>query len=462
LWLAGGGAIFALAAVLLMGNRWLARMAIEHARREMAAQHVEEAIEWLDWSLKWHAGSAETELLLSRAYRKRGKFEECREHLNRAHSLGMSDDRYRRELVLVRAQKGEIPAHEMNKQLAVLLSDPNGDAAEITESFANGYLVNQRYTEAMRLLDAWHLDFPDDAQPHYMRGIIWEYLGSLEAAENEFRRALELQPTHYPAAMALGNFLVKRRRVEESLSFFELCAEATFEGPAARVSAARCLRLLGKLAEARSRIEQVLADDPDLLAARIELAHLDIAVGQYDRAIPWLRRAVKERPSDTDARFALATALAACGQRDEARQHFDFVNKARPAVARARELIVGLTDDPDNVDARAEIGRLLLQYGSEGEGMFWLGTALSIDANCKPAHEALADYFDQQADRDPEAAARAIHHRRLAQADAANHADGTSESTGAAHGCADTPAQSSSEARAALRGDAGDGDATDR
>ncbi len=414
-WLVGGGMLAVAVMVLLFGNRWVASLANQQARYELSAQHRDDAVKWLRWSLKWYSRSPETELMLSRTYRKLGKFADSHEHLERARALGLPDERCERELILMQAQRGVIPANEMDTQLALLLSDPGEDAAEISEAFANGYLVNQRYTEAMRLLDAWHLDYPDDAQPHYMRGITWHYLGSLDAAEKEYRRALELQPTHYPAAMALGNFLIRRRRVEEALPYFEMCAGATNEGALARVRAAHCLRLLGMPDEARRRIEEVLAEDPDMLAAGIELAQLDVDAGKYGRAISWLQRGAAEDPRDTEVRYALATALAASGQPEKARQHFDFVAEARPAVSRARELIISLNDDPDNTAARTEIGRLLLEYGSEREGVFWLRSALSVDPSYEPALETLNNYDKQLAEQHPATDKAADRHRLRTQ-----------------------------------------------
>ena len=467
LWVVGGGALAIVSAVLMFGNRWVAHLANENARQELAAQHVDEAIEWFQWSLEWHEQSAETNLKLSRAFRRRGQFAECQEYLERARDLGLPDERYERERVLIQAQRGAIPPKEMDRQLARLLSHPDEDAAEISEAFANGYLVNQRYPEAMRLLDAWHLDYPDDAQPHYIRGIIWQHLGSMDRAEEEFRGALELEPTHYPAAMALGNFLVQRRRVIEALPYFELCVKAKNEGLTARVSAAQCMRLLGRHDEARARIEQILAEDPQMLAAGIELAHLDVAAGQYEHALSWLERGAAENPRDADTRYALATALAASGRSDEAREHFEYVDKARPAVSRARYLIISLNDDPNNTAARTEIGQLLLEYGSQQEGIFWLNSALAIDPTFPPAHLVLADFFAQQADRSADAAARARYHHRMALADAVGPSSGAIESHGASRGngddaAADDAVADDAEVRDAPRGGPDGDDASDK
>ena len=440
-WIVGGGALVVAAVVLLFGNRWVAGLANDQARQELAAQHVDEAIEWLQWSLKWYEQSVETNLKLSRAYRRRGRFARCQEYLDRARELGLSDERYERERVLIRAQQGVMRREEMGRQLAVLLSDPDDDAVEISESFTNGYLVNQRYTEAMQLLDAWHLDYPDDAQPHYLRGIIWRRLGSLDAAESEIRRALALQPTHYPAAMELGDFLVQHRSIEEALPYFEMCAAATHEGTMARVRAAQCLRLLGMHDEARARIEGVLAENSDMLAALVELAQGEIAAGEYASAIPRLERGAAEDPRNTEIRSALATALEACGRSDEAQEHFDFVHKAKPAVSRARELIAGLNDEPGSAATRTEIGRLLIEYGSEFEGVFWLRSALTVDLNYKPAHETLATYFERHADQYPDAAAATRYHRRMAEVDDVDPTQENRRSSGAPQAGGDTPSQ---------------------
>jgi Tfp pilus assembly protein PilF len=66
---------------------------------------------------------------------------------------------------------------------------------------------------------------------------------------------------------------------------------------------------------------------------------------------------------------------------------------------------------PRDPALRVEAAAIFLRSGEEQEGLRWLDMALHLDGGYRPAHQALADYFERHGQ--PE---RAAHHRRLARA----------------------------------------------
>ena len=71
-----------------------------------------------------------------------------------------------------------------------------------------------------------------------------------------------------------------------------------------------------------------------------------------------------------------------------------------------------LTARPHDPALHCELGQLLLDLGRTDIGLNWLRSALEQDPRYRPAHAALAEYFQRQGD--PE---KAAYHRWLAQGD---------------------------------------------
>ena len=64
---------------------------------------------------------------------------------------------------------------------------------------------------------------------------------------------------------------------------------------------------------------------------------------------------------------------------------------------------------PENADLRHEAATICLRNGQEQEALRWLSGALQVSPQYRPAHQALAEYYERHSK--PE---RAAYHRRLA------------------------------------------------
>ena len=53
-------------------------------------------------------------------------------------------------------------------------------------------------------------------------------------------------------------------------------------------------------------------------------------------------------------------------------------------------------DHPGDPKRRFEIGTLLLKYGHRSDGAGWLRSAVEVDSEFRPAHEALLTYYTEE------------------------------------------------------------------
>jgi Tfp pilus assembly protein PilF len=137
--------------------------------------------------------------------------------------------------------------------------------------------------------------------------------------------------------------------------------------------------------------------------ARVELALGDIYQGRFKSAVVTLKTVLQSNPQDHDARYALATALRSLGKLDESNAHFRMASQGQNRMSIARYLTVRLLADETNVDLRREIGELYLQFGSEGEGLAWLDSALELAPRHRPTLQILADYYQKKSVDRPQA-----------------------------------------------------------
>src|SRR5207244_9861811 len=126
-------------------------------------------------------------------------------------------------------------------------------------------------------------------------------------------------------------------------------------------------------------------------------------------AAGWLGRAAVRMPYDRDTLYNLYQCLLQRGQRDEAQQYLERVEKIGADRQLLAELTRKITASPKDPALRHEAGLICLRNGQEQEGVRWLHSALVEDPAHRPSHQALAKYYQQVGQ-----AQKAAYHRHWA------------------------------------------------
>ncbi|MFV1965190.1 MAG: tetratricopeptide repeat protein [Pirellulaceae bacterium] len=399
-----------LLAALVVG--WIYRSALPNmfARRALADRDTAAALGWLTIGRRISSQNAQTQFLLSRAYRRIGRMQLARDHLDAAERLGWPRESVERETWLALAQAGWLA--EAGPHLADLLTDPRGDHAEICEAFVIGYIKMHDVDAARKLLAAWQHDLPGDPQPHFLLGMTYQDY-DWKSAIDHYQRALKIDPSHEQAAFALAECLLTGKRPAEALPYYELAEKTSDDKPRAWTGQAHCLRLLGQPEEALLLLERALAENTDHAAAGLEWSQMKLEAGNFDQAARQLEPLAKQEPRNWKVQFAYATALRGIGKIGQAKKLFDRISHARSQLRKAGNLAEQLKQD--DVATRYEIGKAHMDYGEPAEGLWWLRSVLSYDPSHAAAHSALADYYAAKESEDPRYAKLAQQHRRLAE-----------------------------------------------
>jgi tetratricopeptide (TPR) repeat protein len=373
--------------------------------------HVSEARDHLDVCLRVWPNNVRAHLLAARAARLAGDFEAAEQQGHLCQQLEKrQSDAVVLEWALLRASMGDLG--EVEDYLQTRLAKDPANAPLIWEALATGYLRMYRILEALDCLESWLKYQPDNAQALVLRGDLWKTLRSFARAVPDYERALALDPERHEVHRRLGLCLQELTRLDEAVVQLEAARRWQSNDTEVQVRLARCYSLLGRKAQARQLLDDVLAQRPEdgrALKVRGQLALLE---GRPAEAEDWLRRAVKTLPNDYQAGWALADALG--------RQPNKYA-EARVQLARAEKLKAlweemgdithrKMSARPNDPALHCRLGVLLLDLGYTDLGERWLLSALNQDRDYRPAHAALADFYEAQKDAD-----NAAYHRRQAK-----------------------------------------------
>ncbi len=169
------------------------------------------------------------------------------------------------------------------------------------------------------------------------------------------------------SVLAAAEQALEEGDVATAAEIFAAVLEEHKQNPVAIAGLARCYLQTGDIARAEQTIALIPPDEKNVAAVERVKAALELArmAGQEDNRGA-LEARLAANPADHQARFELAVALAARGQKDEALEHLlDLVRRDRNwNEGAARKQLVQLFEawgpkDPATIDGRRRLSSLL-------------------------------------------------------------------------------------------------------
>jgi len=203
------------------------------------------------------------------------------------------------EARLLAGEHGPALALEALARSGLDLTDP-ANAAALRVAIAEHAALGD-HTRARALVDAALAAHPDAAALHALHAEVSKAAGDPPAAVGAaFARALELDPASPRALAGLAALAAEAGRAEEAVALYDRAAAADRGDPEPELAAARLLVAAGRVSEAEARLTALLARQPLLAAAALELADLLLARGDVDRALAAAQRASHLRAPGAD------------------------------------------------------------------------------------------------------------------------------------------------------------------
>jgi eukaryotic-like serine/threonine-protein kinase len=175
----------------------------------------------------------------------------------------------------------------------------------------------------------------EERTAHLGLGLALAGKGQADAAIDEFRAALKLQPDDAAAHYNLGTALACRGQVDAAIDEYRAAIRLKPANALAHLGLGTALASKGQVDAAIAEYRAALKHQPDDAAAHLNLGTALTCKGQADAAIAEFRAALKLQPDDAAAHYNLGTALAGQGQVDAAIAEYRMVLKLQPDDASA-------------------------------------------------------------------------------------------------------------------------------
>ncbi len=342
---------------------------------------------------------AEVHFLTARLERRRGDYDQMNAFLEQAQAEGYDAVMIQRERILAAAQAANLEMAQ--PKLAELLNDPRGDEREICEAYIIGFLQFQQHSAALQLVDAWQNDFPEDARPHFLEGVIEKSLFNHKEAEEAYRKALEIDPEYYQAALDIADVLLTLKDTDRAIQYLKMAEKSPEFRVDSYTAQAHCLRMLGRDEQAEEILRVVISEYPEHMAAAIELGRILVETNRPKEGIEFLEPIIERDPRNTDARHMLAMGLRSLGKLNEAQEHFDYVEEVKENLADANQIAQRIGSGKESIDQRLVIAEKFWTYGSEQEAMIWMRSAYQLDPLYLPTLEFMKRYYEVKVEEDP-------------------------------------------------------------
>jgi predicted Zn-dependent protease len=308
--------------------------------------------------------------------------------------------------VLILTQRGKLT--EMEHFLRRRIQEGHPDRLLILETLSWEFMGRNRLSDALSLLNLWLEEQPDDYEALVRRGWVEEHMLDMDKAAEDYRKALALQPARDNVRQRLTEVLLKRNRSTDALAEAEELLRRQPDNPDANYCYACCLRLLGRTREAEQLLDRLLAGQPRHANALGMRAQLAVEAGRDQEASELLVRAIELDPSGQSLKYNLMLCLNRLGKTEEAKVVEAKMAESAAEIRRMDKLVREVNQKPNDPALRYEAGMIFLRNGFTQDGLHWLYTALDIDPNHRPTHQALADYFERTGEE-----ARSRHHRQF-------------------------------------------------
>jgi tetratricopeptide (TPR) repeat protein len=208
-----------------------------------------------------------------------------------------------------------------------------------------------------------------------LAGLTWRQCGMYRDVETLWRTTIARNPDCFVAYSNLGNALLQKGQVDESLQMCEKALELQPGYAEPHNNLANALIQKGRVDDALLHYQKALEIRPDLAVVHCNIGNILLQRGHVDEAMARFQKAVELRPGFVNARVSLANVLLQKGRMDEA----------------IVQLRAALDTQPDDAEANHDLGNILLQKGDYDDAIARFQKALAVQPNDAKSHNDLGN-----------------------------------------------------------------------
>ena len=391
----------------LIGPQVSAAIHFYRGKSELNRYHSEEALRHFETVLRVWPDDEASRLFASRAARRLGRFDVAEMHLQHcrqprsAASLALT-----LEWAYLRAAQGDL--QDVESYLYDQLRIHPDLASPIWEALIQGYSRVYRVTDALKCLKQWLERDGNDTQALFLMGNLHEDVHAYALAVADYEKALGLDSRRNDVRRHLAVCLMNIGHYEDSLKHWEVLRQSVGDDPDDLARMAQCHLRSNHVQATLNLIDHILEIQPGFGLALRTRGQLELSEDRAAAAEVWFRKAVEAMPYDYVSHYGLYESLR--NQRKEAEQlaEEERMRRLLNRLERIGEITTReMALHPRDAKLHLELAKLFLSVGRQGDGEFWLLSALKLDPQLRDAYLALADLYHQQGNSELEDAYRA-------------------------------------------------------
>lgn len=354
------------------------------ASNYLALNHLDQAIRFLEASVKLRPEDGSLHYLLGRAYKQKGKAAEAKVEFDTA---ARWKSKFRNEMVSL---SGLRQALEANNQAdtAARMSELRG-SSDTDVLLASATTLGQAglHEDACSFLQRAISLNPNMPEAHFDLGRAYVALDKRSAAIPELYKATELKPDFYEAELLLGTLLADDGKGNEAIQYLRAAARLHTDNIRLLLMLSLQYYQNNYFADAIDMLNKTISLAPDNPDPRYLLIESYYRNFEYEHALSLAQDTVSRFPDSALAHYHLGAQLNNFGRLAEAKQQLD----------------VALAKDANLLEARVMMGDVLFKMGKLDDSLTYFRQALAIDAGLMDAQAGLGKALIQLK-RYPEAA----------------------------------------------------------
>jgi putative PEP-CTERM system TPR-repeat lipoprotein len=338
----------------------------------LQADRAPNALEVLAPALKDGSEDLQTLALAGESYMQARDFSKASELFSQAAEFAPEHALLRTSLGLSKLGSGDQHGAIKELQQAVRL---DASLPQPAIALAQTHLELGEYDRALAVLAGMEQHLPANAMAHELKGRVWLAKGQPDKARASYARALELQPSHFPAAMQLVQLDLAQRNFAHARAELTRFLEKNKHHLDAMTAMAGLADSENKPAEALQWLEQASAAHPESIPAHTRRIAKYLLMRQPERALTLARTLQVEHAGNPDLLDLLGKSQLANGDRAGALESY-------------KKLVLAL---PLSAQAQMQVAALLMLMERTPEAEDYLKTALALQPDFPAAQLALAE-----------------------------------------------------------------------
>jgi tetratricopeptide (TPR) repeat protein len=332
----------------------------DQAREALASKKWDVAVKALDHLAKLAPSVPEVQANLGMALFFEGRASEALAAFDRARKLKPAMPQVDLMVALCQAELGRHreavavlapafehpPDSETGRLIGLHLARSYSELRQFNKALAAGEELLKRYPndpEVLFQVSRLHADrsyslmkqlvqaAPDSYWVHLANAQVQESLQRYDVAQQEYRKAIELNPNAQGAHVGLGRAILSASKepqaIDEAAREFERELALYPQNAIAEFELGEIARERGQLDKAREHLLRAVHYNQDFFEAQIALGRLLLKEGKAREAIAHLEVAAHLEPRDKLTHYLLASAHKSLGDQDAARRELDLYRK---------------------------------------------------------------------------------------------------------------------------------------